>query len=309
MIIVVNNRPAREGGHMSWKKFSAAASIMLLVFVSACNLPAITNGGIATNPPVTVPIDTQVAQMVAATLAAQTVLANSLASPTSMPTDTPQFTFTPSLTPTFTYTSTSTIPMVSVSVNTNCRSGPGDPYSILGVLVVGQTAEVVGHSPLNDNWIVKLPGSAVTCWLWAQYATVTGNTAGLPVVNPPPTPTPTGSFNVVYISTQTCSGSYGIKFQITNTGSVTWESNQVKATNLNTNATKTSTYDTFPNYSSSDCSLLSSDQNLAPGEVGTTSVLGFADNPAGNKFSAIIQVCSQNGLAGICLQKTITFTP
>ena len=297
----------------------AITASIFLIFASACNLP--TGAGLAiatnqttnqatTNQATTVPINTQVAQVVASTQAAQTALANGVAaSLTAMPTNTPQFTFTPSLTPTLTFTLTPATPMVGVSVNTNCRSGPGDPYAILGVLIVGQSAEVVGRSPLNDNWIIKLPPNGTTCWLWTQYATVTGNTAGLPVVNPPPTPTPAASFNVAYSSAQTCSSGYGIKFVITNNGSVTWESNQVKATNSSTGVTKTVTYDKFPNYSSSNCSLISADLNLGPGESGTTSVFGFSTKPAGHNFTATIRVCSKDGLAGICLDKTISFTP
>ena len=296
---------------MYLKKFLSIAALILLVFASACNVPGVTTAGqVATNPPAAVPLDTQVAQMVAATMAAQTVPANVVAaSPTSAPTNTPQFTFTPSLTPTLTFTFTATVPTVSVSVNTNCRNGPGEPYAILGVLMVGQTAEVVGQNPVSGSWIIKLTSAGPTCWLSNIYATVTGNTAGLPVVNPPPTPTPPGSFTIAYASTQTCASGYGIKFQISNNGSTTWESNQVTATNLSTSVTKTAQYDTFPNYNSADCSLISSILSLDPGENGTTSVFGFAANPVGHNFTATIRVCSQNGLAGICLDKTINFTP
>lgn len=295
---------------MSWNRFLAIPALILLICASACNLPGGTALPVATNPPAAVPLDTQVAQMVASTQAAQTAIANSAAaSLAAMPTNTPEFTFTPSLTPTLTFTFTPTVPTVTVSVNTNCRSGPGDPYAILGVLTVGQTAEVVGRSPLNDNWIIKLTSTGPTCWLWSQYATVSGNTAGLPVVNPPPTPTPSGSFTVVYASTQTCPSGYGIKFQITNNGSISWESNQVQATDKSTSVTKTVAFDNFPNYKSSDCSLISSDLNLDPGESGTTSVFMFTANPAGHNFTATIKLCSQNGLAGVCLDKTISFTP
>jgi len=288
--------------------------LFLLVFASACNLPggqAAPNATApnATNPPGAVPVNTQVAQLVAETQAAQTAVANAMAaSLTAMPTNTPQFTFTPSLTPTLTYTFTPTVPTVSVSTNTNCRTGPGEPYAILGVLMVGQTAEVVGRSAVND-WIIKLTPAGPTCWLSNLYATVTGNTAGLPIINPPPTPTPPGSFTVAYSSTQTCPSGYGIKFQIINNGSQSWESNQVKATDQTASVTKTAQYDNFPNYSSSDCSLLSASENLDPGEKGTTSVFGFSANPAGHNFSATIRVCSQNGLAGVCLEKTISFKP
>jgi hypothetical protein len=295
---------------MSRNKFLAITACVFLMLASACSLPV---EPAATSAPIqesAVPLNTQVAEGVASTEAAQTALANALASTlAAMSTDTPQVTFTPSLTPTPTFTLTPEIPMVSVSVNTYCRTGPGAPYDILGILTVGQTAQVVGRSTLNDNWIIKLPPQGTTCWLWGQYATVAGSTAGLPVINPPPTPTPAPSFTVAYSSTQTCIGSYGIKFKITNNGSVTWESNRISAKDLSTSVTKTIEYDNFPNYNSSDCSLISADLNLAPGEAGTTSIFGFSANPAGHSFTATIRVCSQNGLAGVCLEKTISFTP
>jgi hypothetical protein len=302
---------------MSRKIIITMPAAILLVFVSACNLPAgnvvvsgTTPAITVPNPATTVPINTQVAQMVASTQAAQTALANAVAaSLTALPTNTPQFTFTPSLTPTMTFTFTPSVAMVTVSANTYCRTGPGDPYAILGVLSVGQSAEVVARSAQNDSWIIKLPPNNTTCWLWNQYATVTGNTAGLPVLNPPPTPTPAGSFIVAFSSKQTCAVGFGLKFQITNNGSLSWESNQVSATFLSSSITKTAQYDTFPNYNSSGCGLISSALNLDPGESGTTSVFGFGSNPSGHNFTATIKVCSQNGLAGVCLSKTISFTP
>jgi hypothetical protein len=137
-------------------------------------------------------------QAVAETLGAQTQIAHAVQQTlTAMVTDTLQFTFTPSLTLTPSQTLTTTpsptseAPRVSVSVDTRCRTGPGTIFDILGVLKVGETAEVVGRSHNSDNWIIKLPSNpAITCWLWAFYATVTGNTSALPVVPWPPTPTP-----------------------------------------------------------------------------------------------------------------------
>jgi hypothetical protein len=49
-------------------------------------------------------------------------------------------------------------------------------------------AVVVGrHSP-SGYWIVNMPNGG-TCWLWGQYATVSGNVASLPEYSQPPTPT------------------------------------------------------------------------------------------------------------------------
>ena len=292
---------------MSKKRFLTIAGLILLTIASACNLPGGPGG---TTPATSVPVDTQVAQMVAATETAQAQVANqATASMAALATNTPQFTFTPSLTPTLTFTFTPSVPMVSVSVATNCRSGPGNLYSILGVLATGQSAQVVGQNTQSGYWIIQLPSQGGTCWLWNQYATVTGNTSGLPLISPPPTPTPAGSFKVVYSSYQTCSSGYGIKFKISNDGGLSWESNKVTATDANAMATETASYDTFPNYNSSDCSLISSIMNLDPGEAGTTSVFGFPGLPTGHNFTATVKVCSQNGLAGICMEKTINFKP
>jgi hypothetical protein len=80
-------------------------------------------------------------------------------------------------------------PTVRVSKDTNCRTGPGDPYPSIGSLMIGETAEVVGRSPGGDFWIIKNPDDiGGTCWLWTNYATVTGGTSNLPVIQPPPLP-------------------------------------------------------------------------------------------------------------------------
>jgi hypothetical protein len=94
------------------------------------------------------------------------------------------------LTPSSTLTPTESKPMISVSVDTNCRTGPGKIYDWIGALLVGEEAEVVGQSGNGEYWVVNNPDQAGECWLWANYASVTGPTANLPVYTPPPTPTP-----------------------------------------------------------------------------------------------------------------------
>lgn len=222
---------------MSLRRLFITTGMILLTITSACNLPGGT--GSTSNTATSVPVSTQVAQMVAGTETAQADLANqATASQAALSTETPQFTFTASTVPTSTFTFTPTVPMVTVSVATNCRSGPGNQYSILGVLATGQSAQVVGQNTQSGYWIIQWPSTGGTCWLWNQYATTTGNTSGLPLVNPPPTPTPAGSFKVAYSSYQTCSSGYGIKFQISNDGGIIWESNQVTSTDANASANR-----------------------------------------------------------------------
>jgi uncharacterized protein YgiM (DUF1202 family) len=79
---------------------------------------------------------------------------------------------------------------ISVSQNTNCRTGPSQQFSDVFTLSVGQTAEVIGKDTFDNYWIIKVPdGSGKTCWLWGKYATVSGDTASLAEAA---TPTPSG---------------------------------------------------------------------------------------------------------------------
>ena len=295
------------------------ASICLIPIL-ACNLSAPAGVG-GTNPDpaaATAAIQTQVALLVASTSAAQTALANALAeTQTALPTNTPEFTSTPSftptetLTPTMTFTLTPSIPMVTVSMNTNCRTGPGDPYDLVGVLAVGKTAEVIGQSGDGGFWIIRLPDSpAKTCWLWNQYATVSGNWQALPVLVPPPSPTPAPGFNAAYIEEVTCGVEYGFTFKLSNVGSVTWESIKVVVKDTVTSTSETHTRDSFKRFTG--CSGSGEDLNLEPGEIGYTTAVDpgqFSYNPAGHAMKATITLCSKNALAGKCQEQTITFTP
>jgi hypothetical protein len=103
--------------------------------------------------------------------------------------NTPAFTETPSLTPTITLTPTPSVPEVNVTSATNCRTGPGTEYDLLYTLQPGQVAQIIGKDTPDHYWIITFPGGT-TCWLWGQYAVVSGNIAALPESPVPPTPTP-----------------------------------------------------------------------------------------------------------------------
>jgi len=94
----------------------------------------------------------------------------------------------PTETPTPAATNTPTVPQVSVNSATNCRTGPSVAYDLLWTMQPGQVAEVVGKHTPSGYWIVKYPNGQ--CWLWGQYATVSGNIGPLPEYPQPPTPTP-----------------------------------------------------------------------------------------------------------------------
>jgi len=121
-----------------------------------------------------------------ATVAAMTLLAGqTLTAQTPLPSSTA----TPS--PTLAQTATPTIPVVTVSQETNCRTGPGIVYDIQGdSFEVGESAQIIGKNTATKYWIINNPDGGGICWLWGQWAIVAGNTANLPEYPIPPTPTP-----------------------------------------------------------------------------------------------------------------------
>lgn len=89
-------------------------------------------------------------------------------------------------------TATSSIPYVSVNVDTHCRSGPRVDYKLLTTILVGEQVIVLATYPNGDYAVVQRPGGAGSCWLWLRYADVTDFSGyNLPVATQPPTSTPT----------------------------------------------------------------------------------------------------------------------
>ncbi len=91
-----------------------------------------------------------------------------------------------------TVTSTPGGPSILVPDQVNVRLGPGTDYDQVGVLNSGQEAPAIGRSPGGD-WIMityqGVPGNVA--WVYSPLVTLLNLGAGvLPIVEPPPTPTP-----------------------------------------------------------------------------------------------------------------------
>jgi len=109
-----------------------------------------------------------------------------LAEPTATATAVPSSTTTPVPSPTFTSTPIPP-PMLSVSTQVPCRTGPGELYDLVINLQAGEKAEVVGKA--ESFWIVKTAAGA-ECWVADQQVAIDGEVSALPIVEPPPTPIP-----------------------------------------------------------------------------------------------------------------------
>ncbi len=147
-----------------------------IILALACNLPG--------SPP-----DSNTATD--ATMTALVLTQTAIQSQPSLegPSFTPEINSSPTITPTL----SPSAPTVTVSVDTNCRKGPGKAYDYLTNLPVGVEAEVVGkYTSANPvYWIIKR--DSVICWLWGKYATVEGDTSNLQEMVPPPTQVPPSS--------------------------------------------------------------------------------------------------------------------
>jgi hypothetical protein len=80
---------------------------------------------------------------------------------------------------------------VTVSQDTNCRSGPGLGYPQLALAHAGVEYEVIATFS-NSYAVIKAPAGGGDCWLFLQYASTTDFSAfTLPTATQPPTPQPT----------------------------------------------------------------------------------------------------------------------
>ena len=202
---------------------------LLGVLTLACNLPFQVTFSTPNEPSTETPFD------LALTVTAQAHLANT--SNVDVPESAPSTTIatnTPIPLPTTTPTSaasstpdstmTPTIPVVSVSLDTNCRTGPGKSYDIVGTLLTGENTKVTGKNTSSGYWIVKNPDNpSATCWLWGEYATVAGNQSNLTEVSIPPTPTP--SIPVAPSNLQENSICYEQNPILIYDGTLTWQDN------------------------------------------------------------------------------------
>ena len=85
---------------------------------------------------------------------------------------------------------------LTTTANLNVRAGPGTNYAVLGVLTLGQKAEIIGRNENATWWQIKFPGAqAGFGWVSAEFAQA-GNISNVPIVKAPaapvqPTPVPT----------------------------------------------------------------------------------------------------------------------
>ncbi|MGM0375109.1 MAG: tail fiber domain-containing protein [Chloroflexota bacterium] len=221
-------------------------------------------------------------------------------------TDTP----TPSLTPTITLTSTPKVPKASVSINTNCRAGPGKNYKKLGVVTVGEKTEIVGIGSTGHYYIVVNPDNpSGVCWLWDKYVTVHGNTSQLPQMTPPPSPTPepTISYQIDPERLITCGSLDLMVYWIGNDGELPLESVEVTIENLSTSTTIFGPGHTDAPFTPNVTSCPPGFDTLGPGGAAYLAVIVDPPPSSNQTIQATVKMCAQNGLGEPCLTKEVSW--
>jgi SH3-like domain-containing protein len=167
--------------NMTYKQKQTSLTLILILSL-ACNLP-----GLTAQP--TLSVDDEAATIIAQTLQAQVMNGGDVPI-TATFSPIPQATSTTG--PTATITPTYSVPMLTLREPTNCRLGPGQDYEVLFSYVKGVKLEIIGAYPQLNYWLVKSAESETgECWLWGEYADITGSYWVVPSVTPPPTQTMT----------------------------------------------------------------------------------------------------------------------
>lgn len=108
-----------------------------------------------------------------------------------------------------------TQPILYITDNAKCRTGPGANFKVIAVLSPGAIVELVGRNTAQSAWLVAIPNGNDACWVQAQDASPGGSYENLPEVTPQPStqkpPNIPGPISWPYI----CSYSYGVVYKVT----------------------------------------------------------------------------------------------
>ena len=229
--------------------------------------------------------------------------------PPSTPTVTPSATPTPTNTPTPTATPTFTPlpPMVRVSEATNCRTGPGVAYPFIVSLQPSQIAEVTAQSTIDNYWYIANPDEPdQSCWLWGEHASLVGDVSELPVLTPPPAPTPRIGFLLYHHSFMSCGSTHAV-FSVVNNSGTTFMTAQTHIEDLNTpDDLHGPKLDRHP-FAPSPSFCPPGHGNILPPGAGAYIVAPISPVPKGNDALATIKLCTGDYLAGDCVTRSVFF--
>jgi hypothetical protein len=172
-------------------------------------------------------------------------------------------------------------------------------------------AEVIGVLPARNYYYISNPGeNQGFCWLWGEYATVTGELSLAPVMTSPPTPTPTPRpFDVIveYENQHDCSGTEHATVRLVNISGVTFESIELDIFDLDASSQIYGPAVSNSPFLNSSNSCPPGSTNLEPDQARFAAGPIGSPPPSGNTLRLTIKLCTADGLGGSCLARSIQF--
>jgi hypothetical protein len=267
----------------------------LTLTAMACNLPVSSPTPEAPTQPLQPMVQASATFDLSATQTRQAELLPT-ETPTTAATDTPLQ--EPSV------TATQEIPKAKVNRETNCRTGPGGMYDLVATYQAGQMLDVTATGLAQGYWLVQNPEKPEEqCWLMAQNVTINGDTSTLPKLTPLPSPTPPPYFEAKFKKLDTCNGNRFANFSVENTGNIDFRSAYIRVTDTKAGKSVEQALNVFDLYVG--CVLAKNISPLDPGETGYVPSPAFTWNIHEDKLKAVIMLCTEKDLKGICVTQSL----
>lgn len=224
--------------------------------------------------------------------------------PTETPTPTPAETETP--TPKPSATPTETPPIAEVAREANCRIGPAGAYTLVATYPPGKTLNILARDLGGGFVYVQNPEKPEEqCYILENNLKISGEITALPQITPPPSPTAAPNFTVEFWKFGMCRDFYVAHFKVVNTGSVQFRSAYVKVTDKKQNQSVEHSLLAFDLYEG--CIIAKNIAPLLPGGSGYLQSAYYKWDPRPNQQVAVFQLCTEQGLKGACVTKTLEF--
>jgi hypothetical protein len=267
----------------------------LTLAAMACNLPVSSPATEAPTQPLQPMIEASATFDLAATQTRQVEL---------LPRETSTIAATETPLPEPSATITLELPKAKINRETNCRVGPGGMYDLVATYQAGQMLDVLATGLAQGYWFVQNPEKPEEqCYVMAQNVTISGDTSVLPKFTPLPSSTPPPYFEAKLKKIDNCSGNRFANFSVENTGNVDFRSAYIKVTDTKANKSVEQALNVFDLYVG--CILAKNISPLDPGDTGYVPSPAFTWNIHEDKLKAVIMLCSEKDLKGICVTRTL----
>jgi uncharacterized protein YraI len=219
---------------------------------------------------------------------------------------TPVPTFTPLLS---TLIPTSNPAIIIALVDTNCRSGPDEKYTVMGIFYAGQESILLGRNEDSTWWYIEHPENpGESCWVWSGSTSTTWETASLPVI-PTPTRVPLVDFELTYSNMHVCyKFDKYIIFRVENIGTETLYETTINFKDIKSGKMLYKEADNIwapymPNANSCPPGIFP----LESGKRGFIAAKKTDVLHAGVRLRAYVRICTAAGKDKKCVEKDISF--